>query len=280
MVLKLRYLYHKDFDRNNMFCAFDAEGSLLAAAHLIKDDTFDAVGHDDDPAYIRYLIMEMAFGEQGETPELRAALREALLGRWQELRAEYPGRRIVLAQCVDTSKPEEAEDLLRNGFTVYHTIPIFKYDLEQSIPEYPLAEGLECRMFRVNEQGLALDYHETELACFDGAAWSINHLQWMEGSPEMLHYGAFHQGKLVGCVSTWKITEERSATENVFVRSEWRGKGVARSLLYTALRNLQQEGKSIATLGTQGTNRRAIRLYTDMGYKPYGFLLMLGYEEK
>ncbi|RCX20716.1 hypothetical protein DFP94_103449 [Fontibacillus phaseoli] len=37
-------------------------------------------------------------------------------------------------------------------------------------------------------------------------------------------------------------------------------------------------GKTIATLGTHGTNRKAISLYTQLGYELYGFRLPIGYE--
>ena len=93
-------------------------------------------------------------------------------------------------------------------------------------------------------------------------------------SSDILHNG----DQLIGNTSTMRITAERSATESVFVIPEWQKKGVARNIICTALDYLKQQGKSIATLGTHGSNQRAIRLYTQIGYKLYGFRLTVGYE--
>lgn len=132
--------------------------------------------------------------------------------------------------------------------------------------------------FALNNSEALESYHQAELASFDGVAWSINHLRWMQGAPEMANFCAFHGNQFIGNTSTWKITEARGATENVFVVPEWQQKGVARSLICAALAHLKQQGKTIATLGTRGTNRKAIRLYTRIGYELYGFRLTVGYE--
>ncbi|WP_445671330.1 GNAT family N-acetyltransferase [Paenibacillus sp. FSL R5-0475] len=59
---------------------------------------------------------------------------------------------------------------------------------------------------------------------------------------------------------------------------EWQKKGVARNIICTALNYLQQQGKTIATLGTHGDNKKAIRLYTQIGYELCGSRFTVGYE--
>jgi ribosomal protein S18 acetylase RimI-like enzyme len=120
------------------------------------------------------------------------------------------------------------------------------------------------------------NYNQAELAAFDGVAWRLNHLQWMQGAAEMMNFCAFDGERLIGNTSTWRITDERSATENIFVTPDWQKKGVARSMIYTALAHLKQQGKTVASLGTSGTNAKAIRLYTELGYELMGFQLLFG----
>jgi len=148
----------------------------------------------------------------------------------------------------------------------------------RDIPRYPLPEGVRVLPFALDSSEAMEKYHQAELAAFDGVAWSMNHLRWMQGAAEMIHFCAFFGDQFIGNTSTWRITEERSATENVFVVPEWQKKGIARSLICAALDHLKEHGKTIATLGTHGTNRKAIRLYTQIGYKLYGFRLTVGYE--
>lgn len=85
----------------------------------------------------------------------------------------------------------------------------------------------------LNNSGAQEQYRQAELASFDGVAWSLNHLGWMQGSPEIVNFCAFHDDQLIGNTSTWRTTEERSATENVFVSPEWQKKSVARNIICT-----------------------------------------------
>ena len=277
-VLELLYRYHGDFEPANMFCAVDEEGELLAVAHLMPHDTFDAVGHDGDARFIRYLDFEIAFAEGRETEAVKDALTEALIGRAREIKARYPEKRIVMAQYIDTDQTDELSYWLSRGFAVYDTIVVFKYDLEPALPQVSLPEGVRIERYALNHPEAQAKYREAELAAFDGVAWSLNHLGWMQGSPEMTSFCAFSGDRLIGSTSTWRITDERSATENIFVVPEWRGRGIASALIHTALGHLKAEGKRIATLGTHGTNRRAIALYTRLGYELYGFRQTIGYE--
>jgi len=77
--------------------------------------------------------------------------------------------------------------------------------------------------------------------------------------------------------TTWLIEDTHSATENIFVVPNWRRKNIAKELISTALRDLKQNGKTIATLCTKGTNKDAIKLYLSYGYTLYYNLIELHY---
>lgn len=276
-VMKLYYLYHGDFDARNLFCAFDGEGQLVAAAHLTKHDTFDAVGHEEEAGFPRYLMFDLAFADEHPDQAVRDALMDALLARSREIKAEHPHKHMVLGQYVDTDNFGDAAYYLKRGFTVWDTIAVFKYDLSGDIPSCPKPDGVEIRPYVLDNDEALRSYNQAELAAFDGVAWSLNHLRWMEGAAEMAHFCAFSGGRMIGNTSTWRISDDRSATENIFVTPDWQRKGVAHSLIYTALAHLKQQGKTLATLGTRGVNAKAIRLYTQLGYELMGFRLLLGY---
>ncbi|MDQ0194222.1 GNAT family N-acetyltransferase [Paenibacillus wynnii] len=277
-VLKLLYLYHDDLNKKNMFCAVSGEDEIVAVAHLMEHDTFQAIRPDDDLNFIRYLTFEITFAAHMEDERVKDALTEALLRRSREIKAEHPDKRIVMAQYMDTDNLKDLSYLLSRGFTIYDTIVVFKFDLSRDIPCYPLPDEVRVLPFALDNSEALEKYHQAELASFDGVAWSMNHLRWMQGAQEMVNYCAFHDSQFIGNTSTWRITEERSATENVFVIPDWQKKGVARSIICTALKDLKKQGKTIATLGTHGSNRKAIRLYTQIGYELYGFRLTIGYE--
>ncbi|WP_040949817.1 GNAT family N-acetyltransferase [Gorillibacterium massiliense] len=277
-VLKLLILYHGDYDKKNMFCAVNGENEIVAVAHLMRHDTFDAVGHDDEKDFVRFLTFEMAFGENGEDEAIKVALTDALIKRAREIKAQHPEKRIVMAQYMDADDLTGLSYYLTRGFTIFENIVVYKFDLNRDIPCYPLPEGVEIKPFVLDNDAALKQFNQAELASFDGVAWSLNHLRWMQGSPEMINFCAFSGNEMIGNTSTWRITEERSATENVFVTPEWRKQGIARNIICAALEHLKQQGKTIATLGTRGTNRKAIRLYTQIGYELYGFRFTVGME--
>ncbi|AIQ45079.1 hypothetical protein R70723_03535 [Paenibacillus sp. FSL R7-0273] len=275
--LHMYYLYHGDFEQKNMFLAAK-DNEALAIAHLTYHDTFHAAGHDDDPWFIRYLTGEISFAGGDEDEAVKDALMNTLLARSREIKAQHPEKRIVLNQYVDPDNLAEQSYFLKRGFTVYETIVVLKYDLTRPVPVYPLPEDVQIRLFLLNNDEAREKYHSAEQASFDGVAWSLNHLAWMQGTPELVNFCAFSGEQFLGNTSTWKITDGHSVTENVFVIPQWRSRGIARNLLCTALAYLQEQGKAVATLGTYGTNKKAIRLYTQLGYELDGFRLTLGYE--
>lgn len=275
--LHMHYLYHGDFEQKNMFLAVK-DNEVLALAHLTYHDTFHATRHDDDPGFIRYLTGEISFACGNEDEAVKDALLDTLIARSREIKAQYPEKRIVLNQYIDTENLGEQGYYLKRGFTVYETIVILKYDLTRPVPVYPLPEDVQIRPFLLSNDDAREKYHLAEQASFDGVAWSLNHLAWMQGTPEMVNFCAFSGDQFLGNTSTWRIGDGHNATENVFVIPQWRSRGIARNLLCTALSYLKEQGKSVATLGTHGTNKKAIRLYTRLGYELDGFRLTLGYE--
>lgn len=277
-VLKMLYLYHQDLEHLNMFFAVDGDDEVLAVAHLMPHDTFHAVGREQEQDFVYHLTYEITFAEGAESTQVKDALTQALIGRCREIKALNPHKRIAMSQYMDADSLEELGYYLARGFCIYDTIVVFKFDLSRELPNHPLPEGVQVVPFPLQSRAAQEQYHQAELAAFNGVAWSLNHLGWMEGSPEMKHFCAFYEDRLIGSTSTWRITEERSATENVFVVPEWQKQGIALNLLRAALNDLKNQGKMVATLGTYGTNCKAIRLYTRFGYELIGFRFNIGYE--
>ncbi len=117
-----------------------------------------------------------------------------------------------------------------------------------------------------------------EIEAFDGISWSISQTKWMQNAPELCNFSAYYGDEFVGNTSTWTVAPEQGVTENVFVVPKWQKQGIARFLISEALQHLKRQGKTVATLGTQGDNRKAIRLYHELGYKVRNVKIRVGYE--
>ena len=83
---------------------------------------------------------------------------------------------------------------------------------------------------------------------------------------------------MVGAISVWNITEQRAATENIFVIPSFRRKNIARELIATAFDELKRRDKDIATLSMSGTNLSAMKLYLSCGYLLYYNLIEMVYD--
>ncbi|WP_151736827.1 GNAT family N-acetyltransferase [Paenibacillus tengchongensis] len=277
-VYKLHCLYHGDYDAENMFVAMNETGGLSGIAQLAYHGSFHADGHDTDPDFIRYLNFELDVAPGGMKESIRNALTEALLKRAAELKALHPAKRIAMTQFMDADHVNELGYYLGRGFTVHNSIAVFQFDLSQEIPAYPPPAHVTVTPYTLDNDEILHQHRQAEAAAFDSPTWSLNHLRWMQGAQEMMNFGAFSEGRLIGNTSTWRVSDTESVTENIFVSLEWQKQGVARCIISAALRHLQQQGKTVASLGTFGTNRKAIRLYTELGYELTGIRMMVGYE--
>ena len=288
--LRRLFDHHGDLERENMLLAVgcqerdagtdSASQNILGVGYFLPHETFHCLHEkrERDPGFLYHLDFSLCFPEGREDSAVKEALLRGLIQQAGQVRDRYPGKRIVLSQYHDADDLEGLSFLLKRGFGVYDTIVRFRRDLTREIPAFPLPEGVELRAYRPDTPELLEAFHKLEIAAFDGAAWSVNHLRWMMGGKDALCFGAFWQNRLIANVCTWSASEEEGVTENIFASPEWQGRGVTRCVVAAALRHLRDTGRRWATLGTHGPNRRAIRLYSRMGYEPDGFRLVIGYE--
>ena len=67
-----------------------------------------------------------------------------------------------------------------------------------------------------------------------------------------------------------KHNRKRGYTEHIYVRPQWRGRGLASALIARSLQVLKEQGMTEAELGVDSENESAaFRLYESMGYKTY-----------
>ncbi len=87
--------------------------------------------------------------------------------------------------------------------------------------------------------------------------------------------GAFDQGQLIGMTGYYREKREkirhRGHIWGVYVRQEWRGKGVGRALMSELLRlACAQHGLEQVNLGVGTDQLAAKRLYASLGFEVYG----------
>ncbi len=278
--LELSYRYNADFKSENIFCAVNEQGDVLGAGHLEPHDTWPLITKEGMPSdYIYKLWLGISLNSGLEPPDsVREGLLEALLARADELKKMHPGRKIRLIRHIESDDHAEIDYLLSKGFAAYNTVLVMKRDLTEEIPDVPAVDGINVINWKMASEEEKKQYHEADVKANKGVCWSLNLLRWFSFGPEWATFTAFSGDKAIGSTMTWMITDERSATENIFVVPEWRRKGVAKLVITEALKHLKNKGKKIATLGVYGDNKPALALYKSLGYEMYYVLIEIGYD--
>ncbi len=279
-LLELSYSYNGDFKSENIYCAANEEGDILGVGHLEPHDTWALITKEDMPSdYIYKLRLGISVNFELEPPEsLRDELLEALLMRAKELKKMHQGKKIRLIKYIASEDNAEIDYLLSKDFAAYRTSFVMKRDLTDEIPDAPEVDGINVVNWKIATEEEKKQYLDAEAKSNAGVCWSLNQLSWYSFGPEWDTFTAFSGDKVVGSTMTWMITDERSATENIFVIPEWRKKGVAKLVITEALKFLKNRGKNIATLSVFGDNKPAIALYKSLGYKMYFTNIEFGFD--
>lgn len=279
-ITELAYSYNPDFKPANIFCAVNSEDEILGVGHLEPHITWAPIDKDSQaPDYIYSLRVSIILNPAYSTDKnLSSDLMDALLIRAREIKKDYPGKKIRIIKYISSDNNEEMDFLISKGFAANRTSLVMKRDLNEEILSCPYSPDIRIVNWKMEtEEDLKL-YFEADSICSDGAAWSINLVRWMRNAPEWATFAAFSGDELVGSVMTWLITEERSATENIFVLPKRRRMGVAKAFITEALKYLKLKGKTMATLCVYGDNKPALQLYKSLGYRMYSVNIEFGYD--
>jgi|GEM_PF-719053 ribosomal protein S18 acetylase RimI-like enzyme len=279
-VLELSYRYNGDFKPENIFCAVNEEGAILGVGHLEPHSTWGLITREDMPSdYIYQLWVDIVLNSEHEPSEgVKDGLMKALLLRASEIKRTYINKKIRLIKHITADNNGDIDFFLTKGFAAYSSILVMKRDLTEDIPDVSNAEGIKVINWKMATEDEIKQYLEADARSNSGVCWSLNLLTWYSFSPEWDTFTAFSGNEVIGSTMTWMITEERSATENIFVVPEWRNKGVARLVITEALKFLRNKGKKMATLAVYGSNKPAIALYKSLGYRMFYTNIELGFD--
>lgn len=277
----LAYRYNEDYTPENIFCAVNEEGEIIASAHIAPDQSWGLIKDSGKPFDFEFkLQMDLAINEKLHIPqEAVNDLTVAVIDRAKAIRNQYPDKRVSIRHTISSDDLGEMDFYLSQGFIAKQNHLVMKRDLSEPIPHYPLPSNIKVINWKMEMKEEQEKYLRAEAAgdpC--GHCWSLNHLRWTKSGAEWDTFTAFEGNDVLGSVMTWGLGDKRSATENIFVLPDWRRKGIAKALITEALVFLKEKGKTEATLGVFGDNRNAIALYQSLGYRMFYTLIEFGYE--
>ncbi|MGC9348386.1 MAG: GNAT family N-acetyltransferase [Anaerolineae bacterium] len=267
----------------NILCAIDDTGGHIGHAMV-------SVGHIHRRLGTRMLWMDLRVDPalEKEVPGRGAALRDLLLvritARARQLAADLE-RPAMLYATYFARGQAGVEYLKSRGFEPFERIIQLRRDLERPIPTFEPPVGVEVRPWRMETEAEQRRYLDAYDAAFANEGKRLDQLQhfmkssvWAGGTT----ITAFDGDRVVGSVMAYfnpdrgRNPDRVGATEYVFVRPEWRRRGIARYLLARTLRYLKVREMAYASLEVLADNGPALLLYRSVGYEPWREEISLG----
>lgn len=256
----------------NVFCAFDEAGQLVGYAPV-----FPVLAPGGVNAPYKIWAEIRAEPKIEEPLAVRDRLWEAVIDRAQELAAAapaHPSRLVFQYYPIETTS---IAYVVAKGCQYTESIYQMTRALSEAIPAGPALPGLEVRRWRMETEAEQRAYVQAHNEAFPDAPLALGDWQYFMQSPQWATGGsiaAFAGDEVVGSVTVYSDTGENQPqgsrigfTEHIFVLSHWRGRGVARRLILQGLNYLKERSLDEARLEVLAQNRRALRLYENLGYR-------------
>lgn len=258
----------------DVFCAFDG-GQLLAYAPVYVQ----IVDGPSDLPHVAWTEIK-AKPDILEVAPIKDALLDCIVNRARQIAAEPSGRALsMIFQYMPVETPSVAYVQSR-GFVYTESVYRMRRDLDQPIPELPTPQGIDIRRWKItSEEDLRL-YVAAHNECFPESPVTSDEWRYLLNSPawsEASSIGAFEGTTLAGCLTAYWNDEEKAQdveqaghTEYIFVRSPWRGLGIAGAMICEGMRYLKEHDKTQACLDVRAFNTSALSLYHRLGYEVVG----------
>jgi GNAT superfamily N-acetyltransferase len=274
------YTYHPGVENGlNVFLVLDAEGQVRGFAPLFPTPLTEESA-SGDPHHIWMILL--ADPEGGDGQVIRELLLEKIMERACSIAAGFPSFcRTRLASDIMASQRVDIAFLEQHGFEHYNGMYVMQRATGELVPEQPLPVQLTLRYWKLESEAEQQQYLRSFNKAFPENPKSLISLKFLLDSP-MWQAGtavaAFDfQDELVASILVYP-DEGRSygITDDVFVLSPWRGRGIAKALIAKGLEFLHDHGYAQVILEVKQHNLPAVSVYQAMGYKIINQEVFLG----
>ncbi len=260
------------FDKGgNIFCAFEENNCLQGYAPLYPN-----LSADKRWPHIIWAEIKAHPG-LGSVRDVKELLFEQVVNRTNEIAQEYPGHKTRLTFQYHPTETESIEYVLSKGCVYTESVFRMMCELNRDLPVLGPLEHITVQQWRMESQAEQSAYIQARNEAFPEAPTSVEDWQSFLASPawrDGTTITAFEGEDIVGSVAVYwdeavgQMTGKKGGyTEYIFVREQWRKRGIASYLINQGLRYLKDHGREAACLEVRASNRQALELYERLGYQ-------------
>lgn len=153
------------------------------------------------------------------------------------------------------------------GFKPLNTLYTMNRDLKKLIePANLVSLDLQWEYWKMSSLEEEKEYLEIESEIWPDAVLGLNRLREYKNNKSWATITVRENGTILASAMVWQ-EDEIGVIEEVFVRKQWRKKGIAKFLLTTALKYLKEKGLNEAKLMVDTENEKALNLYKSVGFQ-------------
>ncbi|MFJ5772099.1 GNAT family N-acetyltransferase [Psychrobacillus sp. NPDC093180] len=152
------------------------------------------------------------------------------------------------------------------GFSPLNTLYTMNRDLKKLIEPANLVPDLQWEYWKMSRLEEEKEYLEIESEIWPDAVLGLNRLREYKNNKSWTTITVRENGTILPSAMVWQ-EDEIGMIEEVFVRKQWRKKGIAKFLLTTAINYLKEKGLKEAKLMVDTENEKALNLYKSVGFE-------------
>lgn len=248
----------------NVICAFEQEE--LVGYGVLHPAPADPTSSKDIPNMIWiYIRFEP---DRFDLLNIQIAIYERILQKSREYASTWEGRKTRIGISYPETRTDEIAFFAEMGFQHFDTLLQLRRDLSTRIPDVVIPAGITIQRWPLTTDQEKLKYISAATLAFPQAPQSLADLDfyidsWKGGLPIIAFDG---MGEIAGGLMAFWYREDIGITEDIFVLSQWRRKGIARCLIGEGIRYLRENDIHTAWLEVKESNLPAVKLYETMGY--------------
>ncbi|TVX94583.1 GNAT family N-acetyltransferase [Paenibacillus agilis] len=253
---------------SNVYCAFE-HGKMVAKGQVIIISTLPAgrPAHNKHSIYVNLKTLPQREYDYA----LLDKMYPHLYARALELKATLP-QQYGTNLCVgnDVSETANNQYFKQKAFHYLYTSFGMSRDLREPIPSFPLPKSFQFSQWKMESSQEIQNYLDIEAEIWPDTPLGRDRLAEYKNYPLWIAMVVREADTIVGSLMAWQDGSAEDAVdgviEDVFVREQWRNRGLAKYMLAQGLHYLKSNGLKTAHLEVLTTNKAALALYESVGF--------------